>query len=40
MIKNDYDNLIDDYEPTNIFYNIYNFFYCFSEHCIDCHTVV
>ena len=35
MFKNDYDDLIDDYEPTNIFYYTYNFIHDFFKYCSE-----
>ena len=43
MYQNYYDkliNVINDYDNTNIFYNVYNFLYSFSEYCVDSHIIV
>ena len=29
----------EEYENTNIFYNIYNFLYSFSEYCVE-HNII
>ena len=38
MSVNGYDNT-HDYENSNIFYKIYNFFHSYSEYRVDCYIV-
>ena len=43
MTQSDYNELMsensDDYKPTSIFYNIYNFIYSFCDYCIK-HSII
>ena len=39
MYQNYYDKLINVIN-ANIFYNVYNFLYSFSEYCVDSHIIV